>query len=119
MLLESNNSFLYFTMILGAYFEFLGNGWCRDSGNQGVNGYMKDHSNENECKLKCLNEPSCTGYAISDSVYSAAPNRCFVHGCLRPESFNGWEEFSRENFWPSKSDPNGEWKSLKCYKRNK
>ena len=108
-------------MISGAYFEFLGNGWCRDtSGKEAINGYFKDHSNPNECKLKCLNEPSCTGYAISDSDYSPnAPSRCFVHGCLRPESFNGWKKLSRENYWPIQSDPNGEWKGLKCYKRNK
>ena len=112
-------------MILGAYFEFLGNGWCRSSGNdEKVNGYMKDHSNPNECKLKCLNEPSCTGYSISDSKYKY-PNRCYVHGCLRPESFNGWKEWSQENFWPSqacqgKSDGKTcNSKSLKCYKRNK
>jgi len=102
---------------MGAYFEFLGNGWCRSSGNQKVNGYMKDHSNQNECKLKCLNEPSCTGYSISDSKYNY-PNRCYVHGCLRPESFNGWKEWVFGNFLPSQAlTPNR--KSLKCYKRNK
>ena len=107
--------------ILGDSFKFIGNGWCRASdGWSLVTHYFKDHSNPTECKLKCLNEPSRTGYAISNSRHSY-PNRCFVHGDLRPDSFNGWTFWTasgylrRKNLRPVKSEGT---RNAKCYQRN-
>ena len=108
-------------------FTFIGNGWCRPDGCDvtdsacRINGYYKDDSNDNDCKLICLNETSCTGYVISDipsNVYYA--NRCFIYGNISstyPFSESEWNTFQKQFFIPSKTKTSGT-DNVKCYRRN-
>ena len=78
-------------------FESVGAGWCRPKGcdvNKDtcrVNGYYKNGTNYQDCRATCLNESTCTGFAISEHTFDVEPNRCFIYGNI---SFNnelsGW-----------------------------
>jgi len=90
-------------------FNLIGAGWCRPGGCDlndnacGVNGYYKDESNSDECRAACLQEPSCTGYAISTPLHWF-PNRCFVHGnILSTETVSGWKVLQKQHFVPTRS----------------
>ena len=105
-------------------FTYVGNGWCRPDGCDihldpacRINGYFKDESNSNECKLKCSNEASCAGYAISNEQYSY-PNRCYVYGHFSSaDSFSEWNSYPQHHFIPSKTATNGDNK-VECFLRN-
>ena len=104
-------------------YTYVGNGWCRPDGCEvtdqacRISGYFKDESNSNECKLKCSNEPSCTGYAISKEPHSYA-NRCYVYGHLSfTDSFSEWNSFPQHHFIPSNTATNGD-NNVGCFLRN-
>ena len=74
---------LFFTDLDDEY-GMVGNGWCRAQCKDGgysckVNGYRKDSSSYDECKITCNDESACNGFAVSDSSYGY-PNRCYVYG---------------------------------------
>jgi len=95
-------------------FAFIGEGWCRPGGCDRhhsacrIDGYFKDKSNSAECRTACLQELSCTGYAISTKQFSSAPNRCYVYGNISStDTFSDWNIFSNsQQFLPVTSSFN-------------
>jgi len=95
-------------------FDFIGEGWCRPGGCDRhhsacrIDGYFKDKSNSVECRTACLQELSCTGYAISTKQFSSAPNRCYVYGNISStDTFSDWNIFSNsQKFLPATSSKN-------------
>ena len=99
-------------------FQYIGSGWCR-SGDCNyspchVNGYRKDGSNSRECRSSCLQERSCTGYAISTQQHPY-PNRCYVHGNISSmNSFSGWNIWQKPHSVPTYSSGSA---NVECWRR--
>jgi len=81
----------------------VGPGFCRPAGcditdsSCLIKGHFKDESSYEECSTICLGEISCIGFAISESDYTAAPSRCYVHGNIWQQNAPlGWLEFPKQ-----------------------
>ena len=103
-------------------FERVGNGWCRPNCNVRssscrTNAFLKVPSNHDECGRYCLEEPSCSGFAISEPWYSY-PNRCFVYGDISSSvisSSNGWKPYPKQVYGVFKSSGH---KGVECFNRS-
>ena len=107
----------------GSDFTYVGNGWCRPDGCDvtdptcRLNGYIKDGSSSSECKLACLSESSCTGYAIAIGSHAYA-NRCYIYGKISSaDSLSEWNLFRARYFDQSKTQTNRD-SLVRCFRRN-
>lgn len=78
---------------LGTKFEFVGYGICMSRCHAigdpcFINYYGKGSSNIDECRLACVSEVACTGFAISTGT---APNlNCFLFGNISSVNVERW-----------------------------
>ena len=81
-----------------------------------MNGYFKDKSTRDECETICLQEPLCSGFAVSTDKHHN-PNRCYIHGNISSSDiFSGWEYVQSQHFVPGTTS--GEFDSS-CWRRPK
>ena len=103
-------------------FERVGNGWCRPNcttwhSSCRTNAFWKRPSNHDECSRYCLEEQSCTGFAISEPWYSY-PNLCYIYGNISSSaisSSNRWTPYPQKKYSVFKSSGH---KGVECYNRS-
>ena len=86
---------------------------------------MKDSSDNDECKSACENKSACTGFAISNSGYSSAPNRCIIYGNISSVSVDNlpnsdaWIAYTTlpYGFKGFEVDSSSGYSGVRCFKR--